>query len=168
MQELNANVKNYENFLQGINKIVTGVGDLTPVFKNFYKVYTNNFVRKQFLTEGSFLGYKWKPLTLKYAIWKKRKVGNKTILRFSDKMFNAVTGTDKSTSYYVINPKKLEFGIRNIPYAKFHQYGTVHMPKREFLFIDNKIPFKALLFLRDECKKYVSVLVKFAKDKGLI
>jgi len=167
-------IKNYKETWEFINKITNGISDLTPVYNKFYKVYTSNFIKKQFESEGSyFLGYKWKPLSEKYKKWKVKHYPGLPILQLKRNLIKAAMGIDKKHSFVEINSKKLIFGIKNIPYAKIHQYGNkqegAKVPARPYLFIPGGLlPFKALTYLKDELISYIKTIIKIAKERGLI
>jgi len=64
--------------------------------------------------------------------WKPRKRREVwPIMRRTGKLFNSLVNMQGSPK--VITPTYAQFGT-NVEYAKFHQYGTVHMPARKILF----------------------------------
>lgn len=48
-----------------------------------------------------------------------------------------------------INPSEATFGIDNVPYAKFHQYGTEDMPARRLIFVPSRYSVKFAKDVRD-------------------
>ena len=70
----------------------------------------------------------WKPLDPKYAAW---RGSPEPILIRTGRLFNSVRNLYGAPND--IKDHEAFFGT-NVPYAKFHQYGTTKMAKREFIF----------------------------------
>ena len=70
-------------------------------------------------------GNPWEPLSGKYAKVKQKKWNGGGILYASGKL-------SRSIQVYAVDDNSRAIGT-DVPYAKFHQFGTVRMPKREFL-----------------------------------
>lgn len=85
--------------------------------------------RLVFRTEGEFArGHRpWAPLSPIYAAWKVRMVGNRPILVFSGQLREGLT--QRPMNVEIMASEYFEFGTAD-PIAKFHQYGTRHMPAR--------------------------------------
>lgn len=99
--------------------------DLRPVFlkaeKDLSDIYTNHFS-----TNG---GGRWAPLDAQYGAWKSVHFpGTPTLFR-TGKLFNSI----KKFSVREIKKTSATFGT-DAEVAKFHQYGTWSMPKREIIF----------------------------------
>lgn len=73
----------------------------------------------------------WSPLKPKYAAWKTRNFPGAPIMVQNGALrrdLTTLTGAANS-----IGRKRARFGT-SIEYAKFHQYGTTRMPKRQVVF----------------------------------
>lgn len=73
----------------------------------------------------------WSPLDPKYAEWKSRNYPGRPDMIISKKLFNSVRNLDGPANK--INKTTAQFGT-DVEYAKFHQYGTNKMPKRQIVF----------------------------------
>jgi phage gpG-like protein len=84
-----------------------------------------------FSTNGLPVGG-WAPLDVQYGAWKAARYGAAPVLVRTGKLFRSLTALDGG-AVNMISPKKAEFGT-DVEYAKFHQYGTRKMPKRQIIF----------------------------------
>lgn len=75
-------------------------------------------------------GNKWKPRSKRYieALRKKRRLNNKVLV---------ISGQLQKSISYAYNSKEVNIGT-DIEYGEFHQEGSGHMPKREFLGISSQ------------------------------
>jgi phage gpG-like protein len=79
-------------------------------------------IRKQFEQEG--IGRRWKRLQPDYRRWKEQNYPGRKILELTGRLKAAATG--KSGEWYIKKErKKLEYGVRGIPYAEIHAKGGV-------------------------------------------
>lgn len=111
--------------IKTLMKIEHAAKNLKPVFRwareDLRKTYTDHF-----LSNG---GGTWKPLDPEYGAWKSsRYPGAPTLIR-SGKLFQSVSKLEIDE----IKDMSARFGT-NAEVAKFHQYGTWSMPKREIIF----------------------------------
>jgi phage gpG-like protein len=88
-------------------------------------------IRDQFTTQGGFSGG-WahlSPSTLRAKAL--RGTLGKGILRDSDRLYNSVAKTRGITADTILEIQKysLRYGT-NVPYAIYHQLGTIRMPRR--------------------------------------
>lgn len=82
-----------------------------------------------FATNGLPVGG-WAPLDPKYGAWKSTRTPGPTMIR-TGALFKSLTSLSDSVNR--ISGTSAQFGT-NVEYAKFHQNGTRHMPKRQILF----------------------------------
>jgi phage gpG-like protein len=94
--------------------------NFTPVFERA-KQELERSNRTNFLSNGLPVGG-WKPRTAVYA-W--------PIMRRTGKLFNSLANLAGPEN--VVTPMAAQFGT-DVEYAKFHQYGTEKMAKRQILF----------------------------------
>lgn len=62
----------------------------------------------------------WKPLTPAYAEWKRRKYGDKPILRATDALWNSLTEQGAEGNVHRVRDEGAEFGSA-VPYGVFHR-----------------------------------------------
>lgn len=89
--------------------------------KDLSDIYT-----KHFLSNGNG---KWAPLDAEYGAWKSVHFPGAPTLVRSGGLFKSI----ETFSISEINRQSARFGT-DAPVAKFHQYGTWSMPKREIIF----------------------------------
>ncbi len=73
----------------------------------------------------------WAPLDAEYAAWKSVNFPGATPLVQDGQLFRSLVALSGGVNF--IGKTTAEFGT-NVKYAKFHQYGTSKMPKREIVF----------------------------------
>lgn len=99
---------------------------------------------KNFAKNGLPSGQRWAPLDREYAAWKleggrvgvsgrgvRGTAGAGAMLVLSKKLFNSLRNLNGPAN--IIRNTHAEFGT-HIEYAKFHQYGTSKMPKRQIVY----------------------------------
>lgn len=100
--------------------------DLRPVWQYIAEDF-HQLEAQQFATEGG-LGRPWPPLSPAYAAWKAKHFPGAPILVRTGRLRASLTGKTGDT-VEVLEPQILRIGTR-VPYAIFHQTGTVKMPPR--------------------------------------
>lgn len=73
----------------------------------------------------------WRPLDAGYASWKAVNFPGAPIMVRTGRLFRSVA--DLRGPANSIRPRSATFGT-DVEYAKFHQYGTTKMPKRQVIF----------------------------------
>jgi phage gpG-like protein len=117
--------------------------DLRPVFRRA-KEDLSDIYTKHFLSNGNG---KWAPLDAEYGAWKSvRFPGAPTLVR-SGGLFKSI----ETFSVSEINRQSARFGT-DAPVARFHQYGTWSMPKREIIFEPPKFAKK----LAKDAEQYIA------------
>ena len=116
--------------VRGIDAITNRVESLTKLFDTQVILDQSaallfNRVRTRFMQALDADGNSWAPLTPKYAAKKQRKYGGGGLLYASGSLFH-------SLQVSAVGDDSRAIGT-DVPYAKFHQFGTVKMPKRQFL-----------------------------------
>lgn len=127
-----------ERVVRGFNRFGDQMRDLREPFQeiseDFFKAEEKNFRAKG--TPQLF-----RPLSPKYAAWKKKHFPGKPIMRLTDRLINSLTGknqADAQDTIRLIGKKAAEFGTA-VPYAHRHQAGTKGMPKRKIVQLTEKI-----------------------------
>lgn len=110
-----------------IKKLERKALDFSPVFLKAEKELNLEYV-KNFVTNGSSVGG-WRPLDPQYGAWKSVNFPGRPTLVRSGKLFRSIE------NFPVRNIGRISatFGT-NVEVARFHQYGTWSMPKREIIF----------------------------------
>lgn len=111
--------------VEALKNIEKAVEDLRPVFRKAEKDLSDIYT-KHFTSNGSG---KWKPLDAEYGAWKSANYPGRPTLVQSGNLFRTI----KKFSVREINKNNARFGT-DAKVAKFHQYGTWSMPKREIIF----------------------------------
>lgn len=113
----------------------------------FRDAQNNNFLREQ---DSS--GATWAPRTRQYP-W--------LILRKTLKMINAASQLSATGNITEVQHRRMVLGIRgsDVPYAKYHQFGTSRLPRRQFFYLRKqdrpamKLPIRKRLFAILELRK---------------
>lgn len=80
--------------------------------------------RGQFDVEGGGPSGSWAALSPAYAAWKEQNYPGQTILRRTDKLFEALTSSSSPFARREISKDSLDYGTLGVEYASFHQLGT--------------------------------------------
>lgn len=111
--------------LEALKNMRKAAKDLRPVFRKAEKDLSDIYT-KHFTSNGSG---QWKPLNAEYGAWKSANFPGRPTLVRSGALFNSI----KKFSVREIKKDSASFGT-DAKVAKFHQYGTFSMPKREIIF----------------------------------
>jgi phage gpG-like protein len=126
--DIEVRIEKVQNLIADIQDRCT---DVKPVFRWAHQVLKKTFA-ENFTSQGLPVGG-WSPLDPEYAAWKARRLpGAPTLIR-SGELFRSLSELS-DPSVNEINKLSATFGT-GLNYAKFHQYGTNKMPKRQILFI---------------------------------
>jgi phage gpG-like protein len=110
---------------KALENMQEAVKDLRPVFRKAEKDLSDIYT-KHFASNGNG---RWKPLDAEYGAWKSVNYPGRPTLVQSGALFRTI----KKFSVREINKTSASFGT-DAKVAKFHQYGTWSMPKREIIF----------------------------------
>lgn len=118
-----------EKTLKYLDGMVERSRDFSPIFrwakKELEKANAANFAANGLPVGG------WSPLKPRYAAWKARNFPGAPTLVQSGRLFRSLTNLRTPPS--VIGQTSATFGT-DVEYAKFHQYGTSKMAKRQIVF----------------------------------
>ncbi len=126
--DVEVRIEKVQNLIADIKSRCT---DAKPVFRWAHQVLKKTFA-ENFASNGLPVGG-WSPLDAEYAGWKARKLPGAPTLVRSGELFKSLSELS-DPSVNEINNLSATFGT-GLQYAKFHQYGTDRMPKRQILFI---------------------------------
>jgi phage gpG-like protein len=110
---------------EALENMGDAITDLRPVFRKAEKDLADIYT-KHFATNG---GGTWKPLDAEYGAWKSIHYPGRIPLVQSGNLFRTI----RKFTVREINKRNAVFGT-DAKVAKFHQYGTWSMPKREIIF----------------------------------
>lgn len=111
-----------------LNGMAARMNNVAPVLEWAKKSLTATF-RSNFASNGLLVGG-WSPLEPEYFAWKAvRFPGAPTLVR-TGQLFRSIGAQNASSS---ASKDEVVVGT-NLKYAKFHQYGTSKMPKRQIIF----------------------------------
>ena len=144
--DVEVRIEKVQNLIADIQDRCT---DARPVFKWAHQVLKKTFA-ENFTTQGLPVGG-WSPLDAEYAGWKARRLPGRPTLIRSGELFRSLSELS-DPSVNEINKLSATFGT-GLQYAKFHQYGTEKMPKRQILFIPQS-------FADDFAEKLVNYIVE--------
>lgn len=127
-QFMTVTVSGDEKAILRFTAMETRFKNMAPVLewakKSVIQSWRNNFASNGLLVGG------WSPLDPEYFAWKSvRFPGAPTLVR-SGQLFRSL-GTQNASS--AARKDEVVIGT-NLRYAKFHQYGTNKMPKRQIIF----------------------------------
>jgi phage gpG-like protein len=111
------------------------------LFERFLMVIPD-FIKKNFDSLGSRLGFSWRPLSPQYARWKAIHYPGNPILVASGHLRMAATIPNMPGNYIYWGANTMLYGIDRTKfkgsYPIFHQYGTTKMPERPFIGLANE------------------------------
>lgn len=97
----------------GFTRIETGLTRLKPLFEEFGKEF--------YLEEKTLFDLApWKPLSPAYAEQKRKKYGDKPILRATDRLYLSLTEQGTEGNVHRVGDQEAEFGSM-VPYGVFHR-----------------------------------------------
>jgi phage gpG-like protein len=126
-----------DDVLDLLDKMDDRIGDMRPVFR-WTKGYLETANAANFAANGLPTGQPWKPLDAQYGAWKARNYPGTGMLRQTGRLFRSLTSLSDSSAN-IISKDTATFGT-SVEYAKFHQYGTTKMPKRQIVFTPREFP----------------------------
>jgi len=88
----------------------------------------------------------WSPLKPRYAAWKATRFPGTPTLVMSGKLFRELRSLNGPANS--IGMTSATFGT-DIEYAKFHQYGTSKMPKRQIIYEPNQFAERLAILAAD-------------------
>lgn len=126
---------------KGLASIQDNLGDLTPFWRDVFAPIYLGVVQDLFATSGTprgqggkFTGGPWAKYSPKYAIWKYKHYPGRPILTRTGALRDSLRwdGQIGPGGTFVAMPNYVVVGT-SVKYGVFHQKGTKHMPKRDFL-----------------------------------
>ena len=133
-----------EELTDKLDDMMRRARDFRPVFEkirdDLEELWSNNF-----LTNGLPSGG-WAPLDPGYASWKSTHFPGMPPMIRTGRLFSSLGNLRGAPNE--IDRTKATFGT-NVKYAKFHQYGTTRMPKREIIFTPDVMRKKWADYARD-------------------
>lgn len=151
---LTIEVQGEKQLSRSFTRFADKIKDFRPVFEAVGKVF-NQILRDKFQNND------WKPLSPAYEAQKERRYPFQSILRASDKMFNALTKKDAQGNVHDVRELAATFGASGGQgrIAGFHQQGTRRMPQRKIIDLTEKNK-------KDMMRQAQRIMVGLAKDLG--
>lgn len=119
----------------GLTRLREDISDWREFWEQKFTPFFYEEMRREFITEGASTGDSWADLSPAYAQWKAVHYPAQGILvRTGDLKASVIDRTDPKAIYRA-SQNELVIGTE-IGYAKFHQYGTRHMPQRPVFRVD--------------------------------
>jgi len=125
MLKITATVIGEEQLVRSLDRFTAGVSNLAPAFEEI-GTDVREILVEQFAQEGNG----WAPLTPAYAIQKRKRYGDKPILRATDRMFESLTSMGAEGNVTEIAAMSAAYGT-DVFYARYHQTGTSRMAQRK-------------------------------------
>jgi phage gpG-like protein len=130
---------------------------LSPILEKTVEAFKHNMQKdfKARITPDD-IPMRWKGLSKKYAKWKQKNLGVRlaNLIGRTGRLKRAVDGGPGW--YQKINKNTAEFGIKGIPYAAVHQYGSTkkNIPaRRYFLAQGDKLPQAVINYMVGRIEK---------------
>lgn len=143
---LNISVRGLAERQADLQAVIGRMEDLTPVWDFVHSAWLGEMTQ-QFATQGSYIdGEEWAPLNPDYA---RRKLAHfhvpapYGILYRTGRLMEALSQSAAEAHVYEARPDSALLGA-TVPYGKYHQTGTEHMPKRRIIGLRNR--FKRTIF----------------------
>jgi len=128
MARISVEVSGDERAIASFSAMILRGKSFAPVLEwakaDLRKSFATNFASNGLLVGG------WAPLDAEYAAWKSVRFPGAPTLVQTGELFRSLS-TDNFSG--AARPNEIVIGT-NLRYAKFHQYGTSKMPKREIVF----------------------------------
>jgi len=139
MVKVSIDVTGDKELVNKLKKFKIDLSDFPSEMDALGRYFIRFFGRDVFVTEGDIFGERWSRLSSKYEFWKRKKYAGRGILER--------TGILKS-GYQMKSGKDYVSIFNDVPYAKYHHFGTSRLPKRTLIKID------------DDRRKYIVDLFK--------
>lgn len=125
-------IEGVPQFARVLGALMRNVKNLQPVWQDIKADFLAG-EKKVFRQQGRVGDWgKWAPLNPVYAAYKRRKGwGTRILIRTgSERLMSSLTKESSPDFHFIGRPLGMEIGTR-VPYARYHQTGTKHMPARE-------------------------------------
>lgn len=129
MVSVSVKVTGDKRTIDKLRKLKVDLTDFSSEMNTLGKYFIQFFGRDVFVTEGDVFGEQWPRLSANYEFWKRIKYAGRGILER--------TGTLRQ-GYEMQSGKDYVRIFNDVPYAKYHQFGTSRLPKRTLMKIDEQ------------------------------
>lgn len=136
-----------EELRRRLNRVVAQVGNLTDPMKDIGKYMTDFFAGEVFASQGRVIGEPWAPLSDSYARWKAKRFPGRPPLIQRGTMQKAFKSRPGRMSVLLYNDDE-----------KFptHQEGTLRVPARVMMKVDEKRRQRARDILADHIERAIT------------
>lgn len=139
---LNFEITGAASVQKGLVALQDAMADLSPFWKDVFAPKYFGLVQDLFATSGTprgeggkFSGGPWQRLSPAYAKWKFAHYPNRPTLSLTGALRKSLLWSGSGLGQggiFEATPTFVRMGT-DIPYGKYHQYGTGKMPKRQFM-----------------------------------
>lgn len=140
-----------EVLARALSRFGEGISDFRPAWDSIHL----NFIQieeQQFESEGTRGGALWPPLSPTYAAWKQKYFPGRPLLQLTGTMWGQLA---VGTGLLVEKQPMLLRMVPTVPYAKYHQTGTSHMPAR-----------KPVVLTEEDKMGWMKILHNYVYDKA--
>lgn len=113
----------------GLSRLREDIGDWQPFWKSTFLPFFYRSELEHFVTEGGSTGPRFAPLSLSYALWKRRHAPGRGILQRWGALKASLTSESAPDAIVRMTTSTLDVGT-GVSYARYHQFGTRRMPAR--------------------------------------
>jgi len=121
---------------QQLSRFFDYASEEMPNWKDVFAEWGKDFRETQhsvFMNEGAFEGRtRWAELSPAYAEWKAQVYGETRILVRTRRLWNSLISEQHTDHIHDYDENEMRVGT-SVPYAIFHQRGTMNMPQRKVL-----------------------------------
>lgn len=128
--------------VDGVDKVVQKLSDMLIRGKAFTPIFAKQIAELKLawagnFTSGGFVSGGWAPLDAGYGAWKLAHFPGAPPMVRTGRLFQSLA-VGAAESIYSSTNSSFSIGT-TVEYAKFHQYGTTKMPKRQIVFAPEEL-----------------------------
>lgn len=129
MVSVSVKVTGDKKVIDRLRKFKVDLEDFSDEMNKLGTYFIRFFSQDVFITEGDVFSDRWTRLSANYEFWKRIKYAGRGILER--------TGTLRQ-GYEMQSSRDYVRIFNDVPYAKYHQFGTYKLPKRTLMKIDEQ------------------------------
>ncbi|MFT4471703.1 phage virion morphogenesis protein [Arthrobacter sulfonylureivorans] len=121
----------FRPLIMDLERYSSRAGDAEPMFQGMAdQVAAENL--QQFTALGAYYGARWKPLSPRYAAWKKKRYPSKPLMVLSGLLRESLT--ERPMGIDEVWDRGMVVGTA-VPYARYHQKGNpeTNLPQRKLV-----------------------------------
>lgn len=165
---LRMEVAGFEPVSVALSRFGENIRNFKPFWVEYFAPTFYRDVRRNFETEGSYVGG-WAALSPRYAAWKQEHYPGKTILRRTDALLRSMTlysgGQVGAQGIFVADARSLVLGT-SVAYAKYHQLPTSYRSRGLLAALRQGVARRFLFLPRQAGSTFGRLLHTFAVDEA--